>query len=62
MWCFVNSRTSFEQRGSISINGVGSLVGGMMEAFGQTFLQRGANKVTLLFYYESRVVLVPHPH
>ncbi|KAL9984542.1 hypothetical protein ACROYT_G006847 [Oculina patagonica] len=36
--------TSFEQRGSISVNGVGSLIGGMMEAFGQTFLQRGANK------------------
>ena len=43
----VNFRTSFEQRGSISVNGVGSLIGGMMEAFGQTFLQRGANKVTL---------------
>ena len=39
------SRTSFEQRGSISVYGVGSLIGGMFEAFGQTFLQRGAKKV-----------------
>ncbi|CAH3148069.1 unnamed protein product [Pocillopora meandrina] len=36
--------TSFEQRGSISVYGVGSFIGGMMESFGQSFLQRGANK------------------
>lgn len=36
--------TKFEQHGSINVYGVGSLIGGMMEAFGQTFLQRGAKK------------------
>lgn len=36
--------TLFEQRGSISVNGVGSLIGGMFEAFGQRFLQHGAKK------------------
>ena len=42
-WSF--SRTKFEQHGSIHVYGVGSLIGGMMETFGQTFLQRGAKKV-----------------
>ena len=43
------SRTKFEQRGTINVYGVGSLIGGMMEAFGQRFLQRGAKKVAFNF-------------
>ena len=46
----VSLRTLFEQRGSISVNGVGSLIGGMFEAFGQTFLQRGAKKVPFFYF------------
>ena len=42
------SRTKFEQHGTINVYGVGSLIGGMMEAFGQRFLQRGAKKVAFL--------------
>lgn len=38
-------RTLFEQRGRISVFGVGSLIGGMFEAFAQRFLQHGAKKV-----------------
>ena len=45
-WSF--SRTKLEQHGTINVHGVGSLIGGMMEAFGQTFLQRGAKKVACL--------------
>lgn len=36
--------TLFEQRGRISVFGVGSLIGGMFEAFAQRFLQHGAKK------------------
>ena len=43
--CIIPFRTLFEQRGSISVNGVGSVIGGMFEAFGQRFLQHGAKKV-----------------
>lgn len=43
--CRFFSRTKFEQHGTINVYGVGSLIGGMMEAFGQRFLQRGAKKV-----------------
>ena len=34
-----------EQHGSISVKGVGSLIGGMMERFGEKFIQHGAEKV-----------------
>ncbi|CAH3189180.1 unnamed protein product [Porites evermanni] len=36
--------TLFEQRASINVYGVGSVIGGMFEAFGQRFFQHGAKK------------------
>ncbi|XP_068744052.1 PRELI domain-containing protein 2-like isoform X2 [Montipora capricornis] len=37
-------RTIFEQRGTISVFGIGSLLGGMFETFAYTFFQREAEK------------------
>lgn len=36
--------TVFEQHGTISVRGLGSLICGMFETFGHSFLQRGAQK------------------